>query len=406
MAYKARTAIYIVGAKRTPFGAFGGKLKNLTSTELATHASLAALNHANISGSKIDETFYGNVTQSSLDATYLSRHVALKVGAPILSPALTINRLCGSGFEAACLGAESIELNRANITLCGGSENMSQAPMVIDGVTARWGAALGKGFEAKDSLWAGLTDQHAGLPMGLTAENLATQYNITRQECDEFGLRSQQTYQAAKNAGIFANEIAPIEVKGKKGKELLDYDEHPRAEASLADLAKLKPVFKENGTVTAGTASGISDGAATLIVASDAAVRSNSLVPLSRMVAWSRVGCEPSLMGIGPVKAIQDVLTVANLTLADIDLIEINEAFAAQYLACEKALGLDRSKVNVNGGAIAVGHPLGASGARILTHLTHELIRTGKRYAIGAACIGGGQGIAVILENASFAFNK
>jgi acetyl-CoA acyltransferase 2 len=374
----------------------------MTATDLATHASQAAISHANLSPSKIDESFFGNVTQTSLDATYLSRHVALRVGAPVCTPALTINRLCGSGFEAACLGAEAIDMQRANVTLVGGTENMSQAPMVIDGVSARWGAALGKGLHAEDSLWASLTDRLANVQMGNTAENLATQYNITREESDEYSLRSQQCYGAALAAGIFANEIAPIEVKSRKGTESLATDEHPRPNTTLADLKKLRPVFKEeNGTVTAGSASGICDGAASLVVASENACRQHSLRPLARMVAWSRVGCDPSTMGIGPVTAIQNVLAVAGLTLDQMDIIEINEAFAVQFLACEKALGLDRSKVNVNGGAIALGHPLGASGARILTHLTHELLRTGKKYAVGAACIGGGQGIAVVLENAA-----
>lgn len=275
---------------------------------------------------------------------------------------------------------------------------MSQAPLVIDGLTARWGAALGAGMQAKDALWAGLTDSYTGTPMGITAENLAVKYNITRENCDEYALRSQQTWQAANAAGVFNAEIAPVEVKGKKGKESMHADEHPRHNASIADLAKLKPVFKENGTVTAGSASGICDGAASLVLAGEQSVKENHLKPLARVVAWNRVGCEPSEMGIGPVEAIRGALQAANLTLNDMDLIEINEAFAAQYLACEKALGLDRSKSNVNGGAIALGHPLGASGSRILAHLTHALVRTNKRYAVGAACIGGGQGIAVILE--------
>lgn len=330
----ARSTIFIVGAKRTPFGiihfislyfliiswyffffslfhspprysplpsppspkgAFGGKLKHLTATELAVHSSNAALAEANLSGSKIDETFFGNVIQSSLDATYLSRHVALKAGAPILSPALTVNRLCGSGFEAVCLGAEAIELNRANITLCGGTENMSQAPMHIDGLTARWGAALGKGFKAEDSLWAGLTDAHAGLTMGLTAENLADRYGVTRSECDEYALRSQQSWARAQAEGVFRNEISPIQVSGKKGPEIVDSDEHPRA-TTIETLNKLKPVFRPDGRVTAGSASGICDGAASLIVASESACKENNLVPLSRIVAWSRVGCDPSCM--------------------------------------------------------------------------------------------------------------
>jgi acetyl-CoA acyltransferase 2 len=246
--------------------------------------------------SKIDETFFGNVIQSSLDAAYLSRHVALKAGAPTLSPALTVNRLCGSGFEAVCLGAEAIELNRANVTLCGGTENMSQAPMHIDGLTARWGAALGKGFKAEDSLWAGLTDAHAGLTMGLTAENLAERYEISRAECDEYALRSQQSWARAQAEGIFRTEIAPVQVQGKKGSETVDTDEHPRS-TTIENLNKLKPVFKaDGGRVTAGSASGICDGAASLIVASEAACRENNLVPLSRIVAWSRVGCDPTCM--------------------------------------------------------------------------------------------------------------
>jgi acetyl-CoA acyltransferase 2 len=277
---------------------------------------------------------------------------------------------------------------------------MSQAPMVIDGISARFGAALGKGLKAEDSLWAGLTDTYAGLPMGMTAEKLGAKYNITRDQCDEYGLRSQQLYQKANTAGIFKAEISPIEIKGKKGLETISSDENPRANAAIGDMQKLKPVFKEGGLVTAGSASGISDGAASLLVASESAVKEQGLQPLSRIVAYSRVGCDPSIMGIGPVEAIREALKAAGLTLKDMDIVEINEAFAAQYLSCEKELGLDREKTNVNGGAIAIGHPLGASGGRILAHLTHELIRTGKKYAIGAACIGGGQGIAVILENA------
>jgi acetyl-CoA acyltransferase 2 len=255
-------------------------------------------------------------------------------------------------------------------------------------------------MKAEDSLWAGLTDQHVKLPMGLTAEKLAEKYNITRADCDEYGLRSQQLWGKAHEAGVFKDEIAPMDIKGKKGVESMTSDEHPRPQTTLADMQKLKAVFKENGAVTAATASGICDGAASLIIASEASVKSENLKPLTRIVSWSRTGCDPSIMGIGPVDAIRSALKAANLTINDMDLIEINEAFAAQYIACERELGLDRSKVNVNGGAIALGHPLGASGSRILAHLSHALVRTGKRYAVGAACIGGGQGIAVVLENA------
>ena len=306
-----------------------------------------------------------------------------------------------SGFETVILGAESIILGRASVALCAGTENMSQSPMVIDGISARFGAALGKGMKAEDSLWAGLTDTYAGLSMGMTAEKLGAKYGITREDCDAYGLRSQMLCQKANDAGIFKAEIFPVEVKGRKGMESVSADENPRANSSIADLQKLKPVFKEGGIVTAGTASGICDGAASIIVASEGAVKEHGLTPLARVVSWSRVGCDPSTMGIGPVEAIRVALKASGLTLADMDIIEINEAFAAQYLSCEKELGLDREKTNVNGGAIAIGHPLGASGGRILAHLSHELIRTGKKYAVGAACIGGGQGIAVILENAT-----
>lgn len=306
----------------------------------------------------------GNVISSSLDATYLSRHVGLKSGVPISTPAITINRLCGSGFETVCMGAESITLERSAINLCGGTENMSQAPMVVDGLSARFGTALGKGLKAEDSLWAGLTDTYAKLPMGLTAEKLAEQYGITRDQCDEYALRSQTLYKAAQDKGIFANEIAGIDIKTRKGVDTVATDEHPRM-TKIEDLKKLKPVFKEGGVVTAGSASGICDGAASLVLASGQAVKENNLKPLTRVVAWHRVGCDPTIMGIGPVEAIRGVLKAANLSLAQIDLVEINEAFAGQYLACEKELGLDRNKSNLNGGAIALGHPLGASGARM-----------------------------------------
>ncbi len=392
--------IFIVGAKRTPFGGFGGSLKNQSTTDLATHASKAAIAHAGINPSKIDETFFGNVIQSSLDACYLARHVALRAETPMNNPSMTINRLCGSGFETVCMAAESIQLGRANAVLAGGSENMSAAPMVIDGVTARWSPPpLGKGLQAADSLWAGLTDSLYKTPMGITAEKLGAQYDITREQCDAFALRSQNLYQKAFEAGIFKSEIASMEVKGKKGMIEVSVDEGPRLNCELGHLTKLKSVFKENGIVTAGSASGITDGAAALVVASEELCKSENLQPLVRVVGWARTGCDPSIMGIGPVDAIRNALNATNLSLADMDIVEINEAFAAQYLACEKELGLDPEKCNLNGGAISIGHPLGASGSRILTHLTHELKRTGKKYGVGAACIGGGQGIAVILEN-------
>jgi len=393
--------IFIVGAKRTAFGAFGGRLKDMSATDLAVVSSKAAVAHAKIAPEKIDQSIFGNVIASSLDAAYLARHVALRSGMGFGTPALTVNRLCGSGFESVCIGAEQIILGNAKVVLAGGTESMSQAPYHIPGA-ARFGNALGKDLVAKDALWAGLSDSYVKLPMGLTAEKLGEKYGITRDDCDKYALRSQHTYQEALKAGVYQHEITPIEISGKKGKEQFVNDEHPRANATLPDMQKLKPVFKpEGGLVTAASASGICDGAASLVVTGDAGVKEHSLKPLTRVVAWHRVGCDPSIMGIGPVEAIRGVLKASSLTLDKIDIVEINEAFAAQYLACEKELGLDRAKVNKNGGAIALGHPLGASGARILTHLTHELIRTQKKYAIGAACIGGGQGIAVLLENVS-----
>lgn len=362
-------------------------------------SSKAALAEARVSPDSVDETFFGNCIQSSSDAGYLARHVALRCGTPVPNPAMTINRLCGSGFETAALGSEAIESGRSSVVLCGGSENMSMSPLWIGGLTARWGVPLGAGMKAEDSLWAALTDSYAKLPMGMTAENLGEKFGITREQCDEFGVRSQSLWASAAAENRFDREIAPIEVKGKKGMELVIADEHAKPGTVLANLTKLKPVFKENGVVTAGTASGICDGAASIVLASEAACSKKNLAPLARIVSWSRVGCDPSIMGIGPVPAIEKALQIAGLTLAQMDLVEINEAFAAQALACTKALGVDMEKFNLQGGAIALGHPLAASGARILAHLAHELQRTGKKYAIGSACIGGGQGIAVILEN-------
>lgn len=364
-------------------------------------SSKAALAEAKVSPDLVDETFFGNCIQSSNDAGYLARHVALRCNTPVPNPAMTINRLCGSGFETACLGTEAIETGRSNVVLCGGAENMSMSPLWIGGLNARWGVPLGAGMKAEDSLWAALTDSYAKLPMGMTAENLAEKYGISREECDAFGVRSQSLWATAQNDKLFDREIVPIEVKGKKGMETVSADEHAKPATTIESLGKLKPVFKENGAVTAGTASGICDGAASVVLASEVACSKSDLVPLARIVSWSRVGCDPSIMGIGPVPAIQKALQLANLTLEQMDLIEINEAFAAQALACTKALGVDMSKFNLQGGAIALGHPLAASGSRILSHLAHELQRTGKRYAVGSACIGGGQGIAVVLENPS-----
>ncbi|KAG7348185.1 acetyl-CoA c-acetyltransferase [Nitzschia inconspicua] len=394
------SGIFLVAAKRTPFGTFGGSLKNFSATDLGTHATQAALASIDLDPQAVDSIFFGNVIQSSADAAYLARHVGLKSGMKLAAPSLTINRLCGSGFETVILGAQSIQLGESNIAVCGGAENMSDAPLSVAGNDARWGVKLGTGLSMRDALWDGLTDSYAKTPMGVTAENLAKKYGITREECDAHALRSQQTWAAAKEQGLFDAEMAPIEIKNKKGTKIVDTDEHPRPDATMESLAKLPAVFdRKEGVVTAANASGINDGAGSVIVASEQAIKEHNLTPLCRLVSYGIVGCDPTIMGIGPVPAIQQALARANLTLADVDRVEINEAFASQFLACAKELGLDLDKSNIHGGAIAIGHPLGASGSRITAHLAHEFAyNKDSKIHVGAACIGGGQGIALVLE--------
>ncbi|KAJ3208990.1 3-ketoacyl-CoA thiolase, mitochondrial [Entophlyctis luteolus] len=379
------------------FGAFNGKISHLTASELGGIASTAAI--ADLpKGTPIDSVNYGNVLQTSRDAAYLSRHVGLRAGLPITVPANTINRLCGSGFQAIVNSAQDIFSGDAEISLAGGTENMSQAPYVLRGI--RTGTRYGVDQPLEDSLAHGLVDQYpVKTPMGITAENLAKKYNISREDADAFALVSQQRWADAQKSKRFATEIVPIEIKSKKGTESFETDEHARPQTTIESLKKLSSVFiKETGTVTAGNASGISDGAASLVIASEDAVKKYNLKPLAEVLSWSFVGVDPSIMGIGPVPAIREALKRAKLSLNDMSLVEVNEAFASQFLAVEKELGLNRAITNSNGGAIALGHPLGASGARIMTHLSHELHRTNGKYAIGSACIGGGQGIAVVIE--------
>ncbi|MBC8068753.1 MAG: acetyl-CoA C-acetyltransferase [Deltaproteobacteria bacterium] len=390
-------SIYIVAAKRTPFGTFGGKLKDLSAIELGVHASKAALEAGHVSPDAIDHVIFGNVAQTSADALYMARHIGLKAGVPIPVPALTVNRLCGSGFQAIISGAHEMLAGDAEIVLVGGTENMSQAPYAARGI--RWGTKFGTDPKLEDTLWSSLFDPYAGCAMAVTAENLAEKHGLTREQCDEYGLRSQQAWGAAHAAGRFTEELAPMQLKGRKGPETFDTDEHPRAEVTLEGMAKLPPVFKKEGVVTAGNASGICDGAAALVLATEEAVKRHSLTPLARVVQWHTAGVDPTIMGIGPVPAIRGALERAGLSQDAIDLFEINEAFAPQFLACEKELGLPRERTNVDGGAIALGHPLGASGARIIAHLVHELRRRKGKHAVGSACIGGGQGIAVVIEN-------
>jgi len=316
------------------------------------------------------------------------------------TPALTINRLCGSGFQTVVGGMHEILLGEAEIALCGGAENMSQSPMAVYGHQARFGVPLGAGLNLQDTLWSALTDSYVKTPMGMTAENLAEKHGITREECDAFGLRSQTRWAEAHAQGWFDAELAPIEVKAGRKTEIFSADEGPRV-VDMAKLAKLKPVFKKDGVVTAGNASGISDGAGAVLLASEEAVKKHNLTPLARVVSYQVSGVDPTIMGIGPVPAINGALKRAGLKKTDIDIYDINEAFAAQWLSCVKELEIDPEITNQCGGAIALGHPLGASGSRITAHLVHALQRTGKKYAVGSACIGGGQGIALVLENAA-----
>ncbi|MEO8435775.1 MAG: acetyl-CoA C-acetyltransferase [Pyrinomonadaceae bacterium] len=387
--------VFILGGKRTAMGEYVGALKNISAIDLGAVAARGALSATGVPAEDIDHTIVGNALQTSGDAIYGARHVALKAGVPFDRPALTVNRLCGSGIQSIISGAHMIQLGEARTALVGGMESMSQAPHVIYG--ARAGFALGQG-KLEDSLMVALLDTYCNTPMAGTAENLALKYKITREEQDLYALRSQQEAKRAHDAGIFAAEIVPVEVKTRKGVTNFDHDDHMRPDTTLEGLARLRPAFNKDGAVTAGNASGIVDGAAALVIAGEDYVKAKNAKPLGRIVSWAYAGVEPELMGIGPVPASRKALQQAGLGLADIDLIEVNEAFAAQYLAVEKELGLDRARTNVNGGAIALGHPLGATGTRIVLTLLHELQRRGGRYGLATACIGGGQGIAMICE--------
>ena len=389
--------VFIIGGKRTPMGAYVGVLKDISAIDLGASAARGALAACGVAAEEIDHTIIGNALQTSGDAIYGARHVALKAGVPFDRPALTVNRLCGSGIQAIVSGAQMIMLGEARTALVGGMESMSQAPHVIRG--ARSGFALGQG-KLEDSLMVALLDSYCNTPMAGTAENLARKHQISREEQDLYALRSQQEAKRAQEAGVFAAEITAVEVNSRKGSVLFDHDDHMRPETTLEGLAKLKPAFSKDGFVTAGNASGIVDGAAALVIAGVDYVQTHDLKPMGRLVSWAYAGVEPEIMGIGPVPATRKALENAGLKLSDIDLIEVNEAFAAQYLAVEKELGLDRSRTNVNGGAIALGHPLGATGTRLVLTLLHELHRRGGRYGLATACIGGGQGIAMIVERA------
>ena len=390
--------IAIVSGARTPFGRYCGKLKDFTAQELGAVAAKGAMERASVDPKEVDHAVFGNAQQTSGDALYGARHVGLRAGLPVEVPALTVNRLCGSGMQAIINAAQMIQLEEAKIVLAGGMEAMSQAPFVIRG---RDGFTLAPGGKLEDSLMVALLDSYCGLYMANTAELYGEQQGITRQAQDEFAMRSQQKADAAYKEGRIQEELVPVPLRNPKGEatgESLAEDDHRRPQTTLEGLGKLKAAFGKNGTVTAGNASGIVDGAAAIILMSMDEARKRNLLPLGRIVSWGIAGVEPKLMGRGPVPATKIALHKAGLSLDYLDLIEVNEAFAAQYLAVEKELGLDREKVNVNGGAIALGHPLGATGTRLVITLLYELRRRKKKYGLATACIGGGQGIAMIVE--------
>jgi acetyl-CoA acetyltransferase family protein len=389
------TDVVIVSGARTPMARYTGVFSEVSAIDLGAHAAKGALERAGVDPSEFDHVVFGNVLQTSADAIYGARHVGLKAGLRKETPAVTVNRLCGSGMEAIAQAAQMLLLGEASMVLAGGMENMTQAPFVIRG--ARTGLKLGSGV-LEDFLFVGLTDSYCGLPMALTAEKLAAQTGITRNDADAYALRSQQAADAAAKAGTFKEEIVPVEVRQGRKSIVVTEDDHRRPETTMETLSKLPPSFQKDGIVTAGNASGIVDGAAAVVVTREKTAKEHRLKPLGKIVSWAAVGVDPSLMGIGPVPATRKALQLAGLKLEQIDRVEINEAFAAQYLAVEQGLGLSREKTNVNGGAIALGHPLAASGTRLVITVLNELRRKGLKYGLATACIGGGQGIAMIVE--------
>ncbi|HVT02290.1 MAG TPA: acetyl-CoA C-acetyltransferase [Thermoanaerobaculia bacterium] len=386
--------IVIIDGARTPMAEYNGHFTDISAIDLGVIAAKEALRRSDTAPEEIDHVIVGNALQTSGDAIYGARHVGLKAGVPKDKPALTLNRLCGSGIQSIVSAAEQIELDEATTVLAGGMENMSQAPHVIRG--ARKGFKLGQGA-IEDSLMVALLDTYCGLYMAQTSDNLSRMYNISREDQDAYALRSQQRATKASESCFLSAEIVPVEV-GRKG-EKVTADDHIRPETTLDGLAKLKPAFAKDGFVTAGNASGIVDGAAMVVVTTGDRARQKGKTPLGRIVSWGITGCDPEVMGIGPVPATKIALKKAGLQIGDLDVIEINEAFAGQILAVSRELGLDEEKLNVNGGAIALGHPLAASGTRLVITLLNELRRRKGRYGLASACIGGGQGIAMIVES-------
>jgi acetyl-CoA acetyltransferase family protein len=387
--------VVILSGARTPFGDFGGAFKELDAVELGVHAARGALERGRIGPDQVDHVVMGNVIQASGSDAYLARHVGLRVGCPIGVPAITVNRLGGSGLQAIVTAAQLIKLGEAEVVLAGGTESMSQQPHIIRG--ARWGLRFRQG-QLEDNLWLALTDGYNNLPMALTAENLAARHGISRKEADDFAYVSHMRAASAEQRGCFAEEIVPVPTTVRGKTVMVDRDEHIRPDTTVEKLAKLPLAFKDGGVVTAGNASGINDGAAVLIVTTRARARSLGIEPLGRIASWGVAGVDPDIMGIGPVPASRQALHRAGLEVMDLDLAEINEAFSAQYLAVERELGLDREKSNVNGGAVALGHPVAASGARLALTVLHELKRRQGTYGLASLCIGGGQGIAMVFE--------
>ena len=388
--------VVIVSAVRTPIGSFGGSLKDVSAVKLGSIAAKEALDRANVKPEMVDEVIFGNVLQAGIGQN-LARQVSIAIGVPIEVPSMTINKVCGSGLKTVQLAAQAIMCGQADVVLAGGSENMSQAPYIIP--KARWGLRMGDGVIVDTMVADGLTDIFNNYHMGITAENIAEQWNITRQEQDEFAVRSQNRAEAAIKSGRFKDEIVPVLIPQRKGDPIVvDTDEYPKFGATIEGMAKLRPAFKKDGTVTAGSSSGINDGAAAVLVMSKEKADELGIKPLATIVSFASAGVDPTIMGYGPVPSSKKALAKANMTIEDIDLIEANEAFAAQSLAVVKDLGLDPEKTNVNGGAIALGHPIGCSGTRILVTLIHELVRKDARTGLATLCIGGGQGTTLIVK--------
>ena len=388
--------VLIVSAVRTPIGSFGGSLKDITAVKLGAFAAKEALNRASIKPEMVEEVIFGNILQAGLGQN-LARQVSVAIGVPIEVPSMTINKVCGSGLKTVQLAAQAIMCNEADIILAGGAENMSLAPYIVP--NARWGLRMGNGAIVDTMVEDGLTDIFNNYHMGITAENIAEQWEITRQEQDEFAVRSQNRAEAAIKSGRFKDEIVSVEVPQRKGDPVvIDTDEYPKFGTTIESLAKLKPAFKKDGTVTAGSSSGINDGAAAVLVMSKEKADELGIKPMVTIVNFASAGVDPKIMGYGPVPATKKVLAKANMILKNIDLVEANEAFAAQSLAVARDLGFDPEKTNVNGGAIALGHPIGCSGARILVTLIHEMLKRDANTGLATLCIGGGQGTSMIVK--------